>query len=204
MLINRPRPGKDVDWSKVTKTTVPRVTTLPPPVRTKLSNGEITEIMQLNGSPLTSVNVPAVPSKPLVSSSHHNIFKLLGCQHWQSFSLVNFSGEAPKILCYYTSWSSKRPGAGRFEPENLDPFKCTHVIYAFATMKDFQLAPTERSDIDGGIQPGTYERLVKLKEKNPALKVSILEIYLLIILDSLNSKFEIFYSQIVKVVRIFF
>ena len=82
-----------------------------------------------------------------------------------------FAEEAPKILCYFTSWSNKRPGAGRFEPNNIDPFLCTHVIYAFATLENHRLAPGQASDIGDGFAPGTFELLVNLKEKNPNLKV---------------------------------
>ncbi|KAK3870939.1 hypothetical protein Pcinc_023874, partial [Petrolisthes cinctipes] len=81
--------------------------------------------------------------------------------------------ESPKVLCYLTSWSVKRPGAGRFEAENIDPFLCTHVIYAFAGMEDFRLAPGQASDIGDGFKEGTYVRLMKLKEKNPNLKVML-------------------------------
>ena len=45
MLLGRPRIGQDVDWSKITKTTVATVTTLPPPVRTRLGVNEIKQIM---------------------------------------------------------------------------------------------------------------------------------------------------------------
>lgn len=81
--------------------------------------------------------------------------------------------ESPKVICYYTSWSVKRPGAGRFEPENLDPFLCTHVIYAFASMNEqFQLTPADPSDLGDSRRPGMYERIIKLKEKNPDVKAS--------------------------------
>ena len=39
-------------------------------------------------------------------------------------------------VCYYTSWTQYRPGAGRFLPENVDPFLCTHVVFAFAVIND--------------------------------------------------------------------
>ena len=39
-------------------------------------------------------------------------------------------------VCYYTSWAQYRPGAGRFLPENVDPFLCTHVVFAFAVIND--------------------------------------------------------------------
>lgn len=72
------------------------------------------------------------------------------------------------MFCYITSWSQKRPGAGKFLPENIDPNLCTHVIYAFATLKDHKL--TEGDEKDGEM----YEKVIALREKNPELKVSIL------------------------------
>jgi chitinase len=64
-----------------------------------------------------------------------------------------------------TSWSQKRPGAGKFTPENVDALLCTHVIYAFATLKDHKLAAADEKDIE------MYESVVGLREKNPSLKV---------------------------------
>ncbi|PSN31011.1 putative chitinase 10, partial [Blattella germanica] len=71
----------------------------------------------------------------------------------------------PQVFCYMTSWSQKRPGAGKFTPENVDPLLCTHVIYAFATLKDHKLAPADEKDVD------MYDRVVALREKNPNLKI---------------------------------
>jgi chitinase len=57
---------------------------------------------------------------------------------------------------------------GRFNPEDIDPILCTHVVYAFATLKDHLL--TEGSDKDAEM----YHRLIALREsKNPDIKVSI-------------------------------
>jgi Chitinase len=64
-----------------------------------------------------------------------------------------------------TSWSQKRPGAGKFTPENVDPVLCTHVIYAFATLKDHKLAAADEKDIE------MYNKVIALREKNPNLKV---------------------------------
>lgn len=64
-----------------------------------------------------------------------------------------------------TSWSQKRPGVGKFAPENIDPKLCTHIIYAFATLKDHKLAEASEKDVD------RYERVIALREKNPNLKV---------------------------------
>ncbi|KAL6464550.1 hypothetical protein MHYP_G00268670 [Metynnis hypsauchen] len=52
-----------------------------------------------------------------------------------------------KLVCYFTNWSQYRPSNGRFTPENVDPFLCTHVIYALATIgTDQQITAIEWND----------------------------------------------------------
>ena len=72
----------------------------------------------------------------------------------------------PVIFCYFTNWSYKRPGMGKFTPEDVDASLCTHIVFAFATIEDNKLQGSEDND-----EGGTYERIVKLKERNPDLKV---------------------------------
>lgn len=60
---------------------------------------------------------------------------------------------------------------GRFNPEDIDPTLCTHVVYAFATLKDHLL--TEGSDKDVEM----YQRLIALRDKNPDIKVFIANLY---------------------------
>lgn len=76
-----------------------------------------------------------------------------------------------RVICYFTNWAAKRRGKGRFEPANLDASKCSHVVYAFAGIKDNQLVPTEEKDeiSEGG--KGYYEQVIELKKKNPYLRV---------------------------------
>lgn len=69
-------------------------------------------------------------------------------------------------MCYMTSWSIKRPGAGKFTPDNIDPSLCTHVIYAFGTLKDFKLTFVDEKDTE------QYKEMMALREKNANLKVS--------------------------------
>lgn len=47
-----------------------------------------------------------------------------------------------KIVCYYTNWSQGRKLAGRFLPEDIDPWLCTHVFFAFAKISGGTIAPT--------------------------------------------------------------
>lgn len=70
-----------------------------------------------------------------------------------------------RVVCYYTNWSRKRPGTGKFEPNDIDPTLCTHLIYAFAGLKENKIEPTEETDEDA------YKQVVALKEKNPTLRV---------------------------------
>lgn len=79
-----------------------------------------------------------------------------------------------------TSWSKKRPGAGKFTPDNIDATLCTHVIYAFASIKDHRLV--EGEDKEGGKdnekEGDRYKQVVALREKNPDLKVSLFTVVL--------------------------
>ncbi|KAG7477732.1 hypothetical protein MATL_G00072740 [Megalops atlanticus] len=39
-----------------------------------------------------------------------------------------------KLVCYFTNWSQYRAEAGRYQPYDVDPDLCTHLIYAFASI----------------------------------------------------------------------
>lgn len=73
-----------------------------------------------------------------------------------------------QVFCYLTSWSAKRPGAGKFEPKDIDAKLCTHLVYAFATLKDHKLTEANEDD------PENYDKLIELREKNPDLQVNLL------------------------------
>lgn len=71
-----------------------------------------------------------------------------------------------QVFCYLTSWSAKRPGAGKFEPANIDPKLCTHLVYAFATLKDHKLTEANEDD------PENYDKLVEIRNNNPDINVN--------------------------------
>uniref|UniRef100_A0A0L8GXT8 GH18 domain-containing protein n=2 Tax=Octopus bimaculoides TaxID=37653 RepID=A0A0L8GXT8_OCTBM len=83
--------------------------------------------------------------------------------------LLVFSGislvTGKRLVCYYSNWAQYRVGLGRFTTDNVDPYLCTHVIYAYAKLNGNQLAPIELND------EMYYQRMINLKSRNPNLKV---------------------------------
>nr|KAG5709677.1 hypothetical protein BaRGS_027702 [Batillaria attramentaria] len=56
------------------------------------------------------------------------------------------AGGCARRVCYYTNWSQYRPGNGSFSPEDIDPFMCTHILFAFATLHGNHLAAFDSAD----------------------------------------------------------
>jgi len=76
------------------------------------------------------------------------------------------------VACYVASWAVYRPGPGKFSVEDIDPTLCTHVIYTFAGLNN-QTHQIMSLDPEYDINNGAYRRVLALKERNPALKVTI-------------------------------
>ncbi|XP_051532194.1 acidic mammalian chitinase-like [Myxocyprinus asiaticus] len=75
---------------------------------------------------------------------------------------VAFSME---MACYFTNWSQYRPGIGKYMPSNVDPFLCTHLIYAFSIINYAnELVTYEWND------ETLYKSFNDLKNTNPHLK----------------------------------
>jgi chitinase len=74
-----------------------------------------------------------------------------------------------KKVCYVTNWSQYRKGNAKFLPENIDPFLCTHIVYAFAYIDEVELKikTIESNDVD------MYKRINNLKAVNPHLKTML-------------------------------
>ena len=52
-----------------------------------------------------------------------------------------------KVVCYYNSMAAGRQGRAAFLPHHVDPYLCTHVFYAFASIEKGVLSPAHPSDI---------------------------------------------------------
>lgn len=77
----------------------------------------------------------------------------------------------PIIVCYLGSWSVYRPSLAKFTPENINPFLCTHIIYAFAGLSSkYELRPF---DSYNDITQGGYRKFTSLKDYNKQLKTLI-------------------------------
>ncbi|KAM4625097.1 acidic mammalian chitinase-like [Polymixia lowei] len=72
---------------------------------------------------------------------------------------------ASQMVCYFTNWSQYRPGAGKYMPQNVDPFLCTHLIYAFSIINNKNELVTYEWNDDV-----LYKSFNGLKTKNPHLK----------------------------------
>ncbi|XP_055885848.1 chitinase-3-like protein 1 [Biomphalaria glabrata] len=83
---------------------------------------------------------------------------------------ICYGSQCQRRVCYYTNWSQYRSGVGKFLPEDIDPFLCTHLIFAFAKVKNSKIEAVEWNDEDTDVTKGLYSRLNKLKEANPELK----------------------------------
>nr|XP_033483367.1 chitinase-3-like protein 1 [Epinephelus lanceolatus] len=70
-----------------------------------------------------------------------------------------------KLVCYFTNWSRYRTGVGKFLPENIDPFLCTHLVYAFAIINH----ANEITEYEWN-EKSLYKSFTELKNRNPRLK----------------------------------
>ena len=64
-----------------------------------------------------------------------------------------------KVVCYYANWAVYRQGDAKFTPQNINPYLCTHLIYAFGGLgKDDTLVPfDEYQDIEKGNNKSKYQ-----------------------------------------------
>ncbi|XP_077293999.1 chitinase-3-like protein 1 [Arctopsyche grandis] len=89
--------------------------------------------------------------------------------------LVSVASGSKKVVCYYGAWSMYRPGAGKFDVENIDPFVCTHLIYSFVGLETWGgirvMDPWQDLVEDWG--RGGYQRFNNLKKVNPQLKTIV-------------------------------
>uniref|UniRef100_A0A3Q3ERW3 Chitinase-3-like protein 2 n=1 Tax=Labrus bergylta TaxID=56723 RepID=A0A3Q3ERW3_9LABR len=52
-----------------------------------------------------------------------------------------------RLMCYYNSKAADRPAMGKFSVSDIDPDKCTHLIFAFSDIIENELVPTTVNDV---------------------------------------------------------
>ncbi|KAK9503976.1 hypothetical protein O3M35_010426 [Rhynocoris fuscipes] len=75
-----------------------------------------------------------------------------------------------KIVCYYANWSPTRAGTAKFTPQNIDPFLCTHLIYAFASFAEGKIVA---GDPEQDINNNGFVDFNDLKKVNEKLKTML-------------------------------
>ncbi|XP_025086194.1 LOW QUALITY PROTEIN: chitotriosidase-1-like [Pomacea canaliculata] len=93
------------------------------------------------------------------------LFSIVACSYLQGTQACS------RIVCYYTNWSQYRPDSGKFTPSNIDTSLCSHVIYAFADLRDGQLVAFEWNDDDSEWSTGMFSKVINLKKKKPSMKI---------------------------------
>ncbi|XP_076595655.1 chitinase-3-like protein 1 [Chaetodon auriga] len=85
--------------------------------------------------------------------------------HTANVLFVLHPATTAKLVCYFTNWSRYRTGVGKFLPENIDPFLCTHLVYTFAIISH----ANEISECEWN-EKSLYKSFTELKNRNPRLK----------------------------------
>ncbi|KAI3356871.1 hypothetical protein L3Q82_003516 [Scortum barcoo] len=75
------------------------------------------------------------------------------------------AASSSQLVCYYDSLAENRPGDRQITISDINPNKCTHLIYGFADIGNtYQLVPSRTADIQD------YQSFNALKAGNPQLK----------------------------------
>ncbi|XP_066964000.1 acidic mammalian chitinase-like [Macrobrachium rosenbergii] len=83
--------------------------------------------------------------------------------------------EGKYLVCYFSSWATYRPDAGKFTIEDNDPDLCTHLVYAFAGLGwDNAIRVLDPyNDLCENYGKCGYHRFTNLTLKNPDLKTTL-------------------------------
>lgn len=81
------------------------------------------------------------------------------------FLIVASSASCYRLVCYYDSLAETREHYGRFTVSDIDPNKCTHMVYSFSDIShEHELVPA--CDVD----KQRYPSFNSLKSRNLKLK----------------------------------
>ncbi|XP_046581952.1 chitinase-3-like protein 1 [Haliotis rubra] len=75
-------------------------------------------------------------------------------------------GSHYKRVCYFTNWSKYRLGQAKFTADHIDPFLCTHLIFAFGDFDD----NGNLRKLDSYHDSKDFETFKSLKQQNTELR----------------------------------
>ncbi|TNN57068.1 Acidic mammalian chitinase [Liparis tanakae] len=93
-------------------------------------------------------------------------FNLIIVCYFEGLCLIFASfASSSRLVCYYNSEADNRGGDGKFTIANIDPNKCTHLIYAFSDINNGnELVPSTGADLE------RYIAFSELKLSNAQLR----------------------------------
>uniref|UniRef100_W8B3L3 Acidic mammalian chitinase n=1 Tax=Ceratitis capitata TaxID=7213 RepID=W8B3L3_CERCA len=76
------------------------------------------------------------------------------------------------VVCYQGTWATYRQSNGKYDVNNIDPFLCTHLMYAFFGIEESgELRITDPAlDLGENGEDGYISKFNALKLQNPSLK----------------------------------
>lgn len=81
-----------------------------------------------------------------------SVYTLTDLSESQEHHLVKRQVDNRRVVCYYANWAVYRQGTAKFSPQNINPYLCTHLIYAFAGLgKDDKIQTFDKyQDLEKG------------------------------------------------------
>ncbi|XP_025089836.1 acidic mammalian chitinase-like [Pomacea canaliculata] len=77
------------------------------------------------------------------------------------------AASSQRIVCYVNGWAQYRPLPATFVPGQVDPFLCTHIVFASAQINGSRLQPAVKEDLR------RFKDIQRLKINNPQLKTML-------------------------------
>ncbi len=80
-------------------------------------------------------------------------FSVSSSEESKSLSKRQVDTHTRRVVCYYANWSVYRQGTAKFTPQNINPYLCTHLIYAFGGLgKDDSIQTFDKyQDLEKGM-----------------------------------------------------
>jgi len=86
-------------------------------------------------------------------------------------TLLKFVSTEKRIVCYYGSWATYRPGNGQIKVNDINPYLCTHIIYSFIGLNDD--GEVKILDTFNDLTNGGFKNFIGLKKQNSRVKLMI-------------------------------